>query len=224
MARRLAAEVSAEAISWDTGNLHCEGNHLQLWSYLQYCPQEWVVVLEDDAEPCEDFREQLSEMLAQASTPIVSLYLGRGRPDQWQLPISSVISHEACFIRSDTLLNTVGYAIRTELLAALVPSLARSLRLTTRRELPERMTAWAQRRHHLISYTRPSIVQHSDVPTITSVKHRADGQARTQLRTAWLFDGRDRWNDTYVELPHPNLGRLDKVARHQVVVRHAAAS
>jgi hypothetical protein len=42
-------------------------------------------------------------------------------------------------------------------------------------------------------------------------------------RQPWLFDTRERWESTYVELPRPDLTRPDKVARHRVVIRHAAA-
>lgn len=221
MARELELEVGAEAISWDDqGNLGCEGNHPQLWSYLQSATSPWVCVLEDDAVPCENFRNQLDTMLVNASTPIVSLYLGRGRPDQWQLPISSVISYEACFIRSDTLINTVGYVIRTELLPSLIRSMRQSLRQSAAAELPVRMSNWARSRKHRISYTRPSLVDHADVPTISEPP--GTPKRRACERKAWLFDARDRWNDTYVELPRPNFTRLDKVARHEVVVRHAA--
>ena len=116
MAQRLSTKVGAEANCWDNHNQGCEATHAKAWDYLQHASEPWVVFLEDDAVPVDFFREQLAQVLAAATTPIVSLYLGRGRPDQWQLPISSVIGTEACFIRSDTLLSTVGYAVQTPLL------------------------------------------------------------------------------------------------------------
>jgi hypothetical protein len=161
MARRLARNVDAESLSWDTGNLGGQGNHPQLWSYLQHASAPWVCVLEDDAIPCEDFRHQLDTMLTYAATPIVSLYLP---------PIVSLYLPIGAAISSNTLANTVGYAIRTELLGSLLASTRQSLRQTTRLGLPERISKWAQRRGHLVSYTRPSLVEPADV-----VRHAAAG-------------------------------------------------
>ena len=216
MANRLAEQVSAEAVSWDVMDQGCEATHLRLWGYLAESPSPYVVILEDDAQPCEHFRDQLGKVLSHAPSPIVSLYLGRGRPDQWQLPISSIIATEACFITSDTLLSTVGYAVRTELLPLMLHSVPLSV---DRLELPEAITRWAKRRKHTISYARPSIVQHRDVPPVIATEDRHDGQERTELRQAWLFGERRSWDSSAVELPHPDLRRHDKVARHLVVVQ-----
>ncbi len=220
MANRLCNKVGAEAICWDNHNTGCEASHVRAWEYMAEAATEpWVVFLEDDAVPCEFFREQLAQVLAAATTPIVSLYLGRGRPDQWQLPISAVIGHEACFIRSDTLLSTVGYAVQTPLLRQMCNEV---LRLVYMRqiELPEAITRWAQHHGYRISYSRPSIVDHLDVEPIIATADRFDGQERTELRKAWLFDWRPSgtWNSSWVELPHYDLDRPDKVAEHVVEV------
>ena len=45
---------------------------------------EWLVVIEDDALPCNDFRAQLADALDHCPTDIAGLYLGRSRPPQWQ--------------------------------------------------------------------------------------------------------------------------------------------
>ena len=219
MAQRLSTKVGAEAICWDNHNQGCEATHAKAWDYLQHATEPWSVFLEDDAVPVDFFREQLAQVLAVATTPIVSLYLGRGRPDQWQLPISSVIGTEACFIRSDTLLSTVGYAVQTPLLRQMVNEVLR-ISLMRQIELPEAITRWAKARGHLISYSRPSIVDHLDIKPIIDTAERYDGQERTELRKAWLFDWRPSgtWNSSWVALPAYDLSRPDKVAEHVVEV------
>ena len=220
MATRLQAATGAEAIIWDNYSQGCEANHHKAWEYLRDAASEpWVVFLEDDAVPVDFFREQLAQVLAVATTPIVSLYLGRGRPDQWQLPISSVIGHEACFIRSDTLLSTVGYAVQTPLLRDMCHNVLR-ISYLREMELPEAITRWAKDRGYKVSYSRPSLVDHLDVEPIIATEERFDGQQRTELRKAWLFDWRPSgtWNSSYVELPHYDLDRPDKVAEHEVIV------
>lgn len=219
LALRLCSKVNAEAICWDNHNQGCESSHAKAWEYIHTATEPWVVFLEDDAVPVEFFREQLAQVLAAATTPIVSLYLGRGRPDQWQLPISAVIGTEACFIRSDTLLSTVGYAVQTPLLRQMCSEVLRLVYMR-RIELPEAITRWAKDRGYLISYSRPSIVDHLDIKPIINTEDRYDGQERTELRKAWLFDWRPSgtWNSSWVQLPHYDLDREDKVAEHQVIV------
>ncbi len=163
----LAKQVEAEVVSWDSQSQGCTANHRQLWSYLAICPDPWVVILEDDAKPCRGFRTQLMQALIASPSSFVSLYLGRGRPDQWQLPISSIIAQEACFIRSDTLLATVGYAIRTPLLPELDKAVGHSCR-SGLVELPHAITLWAQRHDTSVCYTRPSLVDHLNVPTVNT--------------------------------------------------------
>ena len=219
MATRLCNTVGAEAIVWDNHNQGCEATHAKAWDYLQHATEPWAVFLEDDAVPVDFFREQLAQVLAVATTPIVSLYLGRGRPDQWQLPISAVIGTEACFIRSDTLLSTVGYAVQTPLLRDMAHNVLR-ISYLRQMELPEAITRWAKDRGYKVSYSRPSIVDHLDIKPIINTEDRYDGQERTELRKAWLFDWRPSgtWNSSWVELPHYDLDRPDKVAEHVVEV------
>ena len=229
MATKLAEQAGTECISWDNSNLGCERNHLQAWEYLRSSPEPFVCILEDDAVLCADFRHQLNQVLAAAPTPLVGLYLGRGRPDQWQLPISSVIAQEACFIRSPVMLNGVAYAVRTELLAHMLRSVSRTL-TRTHMELPEAVTRWTSQSSHLtgvmprpFSYCRPSIVQHRDVTPVIQVWDRPDGQERTEQRTAWMFAPRLSWESTYVDLPRPDLRRTDRVERHLALVRSGEA-
>lgn len=218
MAWRLARQVSPEAISWDNNSRGVEFNHQQAWRYLVNCTEPWLVVLEDDARPCLDFRHQLMEVLWHAPTPIVSLYLGRGGPDQWQLPISSVIARDVCFIRSDTLLHCVGYAVRNELIADMLRNVRHSVRHSSNLKLPAAISTWARRRHYPVSYSRPSLVDHADGANIIA------SPDSLPIRKAWLFDSRDGWDSTYADLPRPNARRSDRSARHLVVVKDLRVS
>jgi len=195
-AKALAKTVHADFISLDDGWLGCDDNHEAVQLHLANMPTEWSVILEDDAQPVDSFRNQLVDALAVAPSPIVSLYLGKKRPPHWQPRIKKALKTvgDASWIQSTHLLHAVGYAIRTQLL----PSL-----LGHQSTLPvdQHITQWARLRGHPISYTHPSLVDHKDLPTL--VDH-PDGQARTAGRVAWTVGTRTEWTSQTVTMGNPN--------------------
>lgn len=193
-AKDLARQVKADFVSIDNGVLGCDGNHAMVQEHLTNLPSTWSVVLEDDAIPVDDFREQLTAALPMSPSPIVSLYLGKQRPPHWQRRISTAIAKaqhdDAPWIISTYLLHAVGYAIKTELLDSLLDH-------TSTQPSDQHITGWAKRYGYTISYTAPSLVNHADLPTI--VDH-PDGQLRTPGRTAWMYGGRHDWTSKAVTL------------------------
>lgn len=217
MAQKLADKVGAGSIAWDTGGVGPYGNHLQAWKYLLTADTEWVCVLEDDAVPVDNFGYQLDQVLAHVPGDLVGLYLGRGRPDQWQLPISSAICQDVCFLRANTLLHAVGYVVYTPILKKLYSSVNRCSRKI---ELSEAIGRWARSTDRGVFHTRPSIVDHLDGPSVIRDEDREDGQSRkvapnasgTALRKAWMFGGRGIWNSTWADIPSPDMRTLSKIS------------
>ena len=193
-AKALQRAVRADFISIDNGLLGCDDNHELVQHHLSALPATWSVVLEDDAVPAGDLREQLSLALPMAPSPLVSLYYGRKRPPHWQKRMAAAhaeaLTDDANWIIGTNLLHAVGYAIRTELL----PSL---LDYTTTLPVDQHISQWAKTYGHLISYTHPSLVDHADLPTV--VNH-PDGQPRTLGRTAWTTGTRNHWTTKAVML------------------------
>lgn len=197
-AHKLQADTGAAFMALDgTPKRGCEQNHFHTWDWLKdFASTEWSVVLEDDAEPVEGFRQQLEAALENAPTPIVSLYLGKQRPPHWQSAIRQATDQatreDACYITGTHLLHAVGVAIHTDLIADM---LAHSH--TTQHPWDYRIAAWALERQHQVSYTWPSLVQHADQEPV--VKH-PDGKARTPGRVAWNVGIRTAWKPTTVQL------------------------
>lgn len=189
-AKELAKTVGAQFMSIDNGLLGCDGNHDAVHRHLARMGADWSVVLEDDAVPVDGFRDQLTKVLAASPASVVSLYLGRQRPPQYQSRIASTINEadlvDAHWLTSSRLLHAVGYAIRTELL----PSL---LDYPHGQPADERISAWADR----VAYCWPSLVDHADVPTIVA---HPDRQPRPPGRTAWRVGTREVWTDRSVAL------------------------
>lgn len=183
--------VAAGHVSIDDGTLGCDYNHVAVQRHLAELPSAWSVVLEDDAVVADSFRSQLGMVLAAAPCDVVSLYLGRSRPPQYQRHIAQALSgaDEAHWLVGSRLLHAVGYAIRTELL----PSLASFIS-----PLPAdaRISAWAADVSP-IGYCLPSIVDHRDGPTVA---RHPDGHRRTPGRVAWNFGHRSEWRSTSVVL------------------------
>lgn len=196
-ANKLADDVDAAFLSIDDGTLKCEGNHVAVWRHLASASTPWSVVLEDDALPVTDFRNQLVGVLKAAPTPIVSLYLGRTRPPAWQPWVQQATINadrqDVCFIPAKRLLHAVGIAMHTRLIGAMVRAV-QDIGLP----MDEAIHVWAQREGYPVTYCWPSIVDHRDGPTVIP-RHR-DGMPRTEPRTAWSCGRRSRWASTTLSM------------------------
>lgn len=197
MAEDLAGQVDADYMSIDNGALGPNRNHHHVWSELVDSKQQWVCVLEDDAQPIKDFRTQLHQALTAAPTPVVSLYLGTGNPPQWQHRIKHATIHadkaNAAWITTNRLLYGVAVCTYTSLIPAMLASIERDQQISPLLPFDQAARNWASR----IGFTWPSLVDHADTPTL--INH-PDGSPRTQPRRAWRVGGRDRWTQRTVAL------------------------
>lgn len=189
-AKRLAKLVGADFVSIDNGILGCDANHNAVQRHLSALPGVWAVVLEDDAVPVDGFRGQLSAALEVAPHPVVSLYIGRMRPPQYQrhvaLAVDKATAVDANWIVGRRMLHAVGYAIRMNLLASL-------LDFDSVLPADEHLSAWCDR----VAYCWPSLVDHADLPTVAT---HPDGQPRPPGRTAWRVGTREHWSARSVAL------------------------
>jgi hypothetical protein len=192
-AHKLMEDVGATYLSMDNGSLGCDANHKKVWSWLSGKDTTWSVVLEDDAIPVEGFTKQLEQVLSVAPTPIVSLYLGQGRPQHWQpridLAKNNANSVDASWLIAPALLHAVGVAVRTELLPKVL--------FDKTKPIDDAWTEWIRTQHLRVGYTWPSLLEHRDEDTL--VKH-PDGVPRTQHRKAWWCHTRQDWTDRAVKL------------------------
>ncbi|WP_082994503.1 hypothetical protein [Mycobacterium sp. 1245801.1] len=189
----LADRVRPEVVSIDDGALGCEGNHRAVWRQLaaNYPHSHWTVVLEDDALPVDDFDCQLEAALKVSPSPVVSLYLGRMRPPQYQSAISARVAadQDAHWFVGNRLLHAVGVAVRTGLVDAMLTytSLPHACRLP----IDEAISRWVIAQGMSVAYTWPSLVDHADEPTVIA-RHR-DGAPRPPGRVAWRTGQRATW-------------------------------
>lgn len=195
MAEQLADQTDAVVISYDDGTLGATLNHINTWKRLADEPADWAVVLEDDAVPVHDFTTQLEQALAVAPTPIVSLYLGRQRPPQFQhlIPPATATATErgAHWLVSRHLLHAVGVAIRTDLIGDMLTHLNSGDPIETG------ITDWLNHHYQRVAYTWPSLVDHADAETLI---HHPDGELRPPGRVAWETGSRDHWNNITVDM------------------------
>ncbi|QGH79237.1 glycosyltransferase [Mycobacterium phage Flathead] len=180
-AHQLMETVGAAYMNIDNGALGCENNHRKVWQHLTRHNTNWLVVLEDDAIPCNNFRDQLHAALTAAPTPVVSLYLGRERPREYQQRIAKATDTTAHWLTCRRLLHAVGTAIHTDLVPHMLNNLPNG------KPIDEAITTWARHQSHTIAYTWPSLVDHADEPSLTGRRGPATG------RVAWRHGGRDWW-------------------------------
>lgn len=200
----------------DDGTIGAKANHLRAWKYLERITPgvDWGVVLEDDVTPCVDFAANLKSFLRHSQTPVNSLYLGRGRPPQYQERIASVISHDVSYITADALFSAQGYAMPINYFSSKVAEQVADNDLP----IDEAITAWVQSWHGKVTYPKYSLIDHRDGPTL--IEDHGDGQARNgntslvvdgcdpsgstlpEIRKAWLLAGHNTaWNLGSIPLP-----------------------
>lgn len=186
------------AVEWnvDDGSLGCNGNHLAVLKMLRRNNPnaDWLCVLEDDAQPVDDFNAQLSMALKAAPTQLVSLYLGTSNPIHWQDAIGRAIACAEAWIVGTHLLHAVGYCIN----ATLIDTIIETLDGQSSRPIDEQISQWVYPHHVFVGYTCPSLVDHEDgEPVITK---RLDGQPRVNPRKAWKVGTRANWRSKSVLL------------------------
>lgn len=198
-AHELMETVGAVYMSVDNGSLGYRVNHRKVWHRLTRYNTTWSVVIEDDAQPVQDFPNQLEQALQAAPTPVAGLYLGH--PEHWQshrtlrrdleAAITQAHHQDACFITTQAVLHGVGIAIHTTLVDDMLTHTQAS-----DRPFDFAIRNWARAKGHTISLCIPSLVDHADGPTL--LQHQ-DSNPRHRRR-AWRTGTRNAWTSKAVTL------------------------
>ena len=142
---------------------------------------DWVVVLEDDAVPIDDFSSVLYSQLSEIDNDkIVSLYLGKQRPPSVQPTLQRTIeaaSEDVSWLVTKNLYWGVGVCIP----GSFVDSISDHV-LTSSHPWDSSVGRWALSNSVEVWYSWPSLVDHLDEET--TINH-ADGMGRTEGRRAW---------------------------------------
>lgn len=176
IASRLETTISADNVFMDYGDHGASWNHRRALEWAATCTER-VLVIEDDALPVPDFRQLAATILDHYPDDLVSLYLGTGRPPQYQQRIASALADDPEKVTLPTLIHAVAYSIPTPMVATVVQNL--------RTDLPIDYAignAWRALTRRDTIYTMPSLVDHLDIEPVE--RHR-DGQLRTEQRRAW---------------------------------------
>lgn len=200
---KLSYDLLSCPVFMDDGALGCTRNHLRAWEWLSQQDSDWSLLVEDDAKLEFDFLTEVSEVLFKAPTPVVSLYLGRGRPVHWQSKAARAVATNHPFIVCTSLLSAVAVAIRTDYLTGptgMIEAAWEEAASPMRTPIDEAITAWCKHEAIPVSYTNPSIVDHDD--TLPSVAEHHYDSPSPEPRVAFDFGsrsglpGRSRWYTT----------------------------
>ncbi|MEL4014381.1 hypothetical protein [Dryocola clanedunensis] len=175
MAVRLADSLGAQLLI-DDGDHGANWNHRQAleWAAEQDCR---VVVLEDDAQPVAGFTEQAAEWLARFPDSLCSLYLGTGRPPQYQMQIAERLiladKKRSDHITLPRLIHGVCYSVPPQHLTRVLERWDSS-----------KAADYAVGDAHggPVVYPCYSLVDHADGEPV-EIPH--DGMPRTERRKAW---------------------------------------
>ncbi|MBF6138126.1 hypothetical protein IU501_34725 [Nocardia otitidiscaviarum] len=199
-ARRDAALTLAGGLdamcSIDDGTLGAEANHRVVWTACAAERADWVCVLEDDAQPVDDFPAQLAVALAVAPSPVVSLYLGTsmsaGLNERIRRALVRADRLDACWVISERMLHAVAICLRADLVRDML-----TITRNERRPADQRFERWLRARGLRVAYSVPSLVDHADGPTLIA---HPDRLPRRRQRKAWTVGGREHWNGSTVLL------------------------
>lgn len=171
MATRLAESLGAHLLI-DEGDNGANWNHRRAieWAAQQDCR---VVILEDDAQPVQVFRQQASEWIVRCPDDLLSFYLGTGRPPQWQTEIKRKLADNPDFITLPTLIHGVCYSIPPQHIQRILDKWP--LHLAADYAVGR---AWGRD----VIYPSQSLADHADGE---SVERHPDGAKRTEVRRAW---------------------------------------
>lgn len=193
-AKNLHTELSqhfATGLFFDDGLLGCDYNHLHAWdSIATNAHTPWCAIFEDDAQPVVELGYHLGQALFYSPAPVVSLYLGRGRPVHWQKRIANAMRFDRPFIVTTHLLHCVAVCIRTELVHELLTDARAAIDHGVHKPIDEALTEALQNRNLPIAYTAPSLVDHTDMP---SLARHGYPDVTVQPRVAWRVGVRDSW-------------------------------
>ena len=171
----LAGRVGAAHVSVDYESRGARWGHLQALKWAS-ARRERVWILEDDALAPHDFKERATEWGRRFPTDLVSGYLGRMRPPQYQGLISAKLAVADArgldWITLPTLVHGVCYSLPARTSGGVLRSMPPGA--------PDFAIGAAWGRSPI--YTVPSLVDHADGP---SVEKHPDGQTRRPGRTAW---------------------------------------
>lgn len=200
-ARALAESVNADYVNVDDGTLGCNGNHKHVWARLaKDASSDWLIVLEDDAVPVDDFLAQAEAALRQAPTPVVSFYLGRHHiatldiEHDKQQAIVKAVAGDAHWITGRDLHHAVAIAVRSAYAQSMLHHVNS---LPDFFPIDEAIGHWARNNGIDISYTWPSLVDHADMPTL--FRHH-DKLPRPPGRVAYSIGTRTTWTDRAVTM------------------------
>lgn len=182
-ARDLALSTGADIIVDPVGDgseRSATDNHVRALQYADPTAN-WIVVLEDDAVPIEDFSRVLCNQLSEIdSDKIVSLYLGKQRPPSIQPTLQRTIEsapEDTSWLVTRNLYWGVGVCIP----GVFVDSLSDHV-LSSSHPWDSSVGRWALTNSVEVWYSWPSLVDHLDEET--TINH-ADGMGRVSGRRAW---------------------------------------
>jgi hypothetical protein len=205
---KLADLVDADHISMDMGSKGAGANHRDAWNWHQHHLADWCVTLEDDAVPCKDFRHELEKALSVAPAHLVSLYLGKVRPEAWQSTITEALLRadraKANWLTARYALHGVGIACDGKIVRALTYALA----LYSVYPPDEALSLWCSRNDVQLAYSVPSLVDHADIPTLI----HSDGREAEVGRVAHKTGVRRKWVSDSVPLIAPRLSARESQA------------
>ena len=181
MAWRLQDKLACP-ISYDDGSLGSALNHDETLRIAGVGSSDWVIAMEDDAQPVDDFYVEAARALSVAPEPIVALYYGYIGDDR---ELGRMLAEDDChWLVSTALSNTVCTCIRRDFYPAFMEAV--SIGTATASDMKYEQAAKSIGQHRF-AYSYPSLVEHADEQTVhyTGADHVERHAYRVGTRGIW---------------------------------------
>lgn len=197
---QLCNTIHPEVLSMDTQQIGCGQNHLEVIRQLRSRTSGWCVVMEDDAEPVDGFRDQLAAALPLAPARIVSFYAGTGYPQNWQARYVNAIAADTSWMLCERLLHGVCYALHPSVVHDMTSTVG--VLVNSRYGVDEAISKVALGHGWKVAYTNPSLVDHADEKAVQISRFSLGqiGGAPKRPRKAHKVGTRNTWTDSCVTI------------------------
>ena len=184
MSESLASQLDCP-ISMDVGTRGSIANHDATLRLAAEADADWLIAIEDDAQPVADFYDQAERALRECPAPIASLYFGYvGKRDPGMDYL--LRTQDRHWIMGTGLANAVCLAVHRTFYPQLMSLCTESNDLPADHRYSE---AALQLGYDWVPHAYPSLVEHADVDSLIAGRPTPDFE-----RKAYAVGGREVWS------------------------------
>lgn len=179
---RILAELKTGKLYVDEEQRGAKANHFKALSTPAGEDTTHLLIVEEDAWPVKDWEDKAKQVISLYPDSLVSLYLGTGRPVQWQRKVDEYLKTNPLteYLNFTTLFHGVSYCIPTGVIN-LEEAYSNPNSIKTKEADYAVGEVWLEEaQQEEIIYSRLSVFEHLDIaPTLPDSRRYIERKARS---------------------------------------------